>query len=181
MGALVAYTLTSAVAFVVARHAHGRPGFWVYMPVLALALTCHNALFPNLNAAAMVPVGHVAGTAAAVIGTVSTIVGALAGSAIDRAFDGTVNPFSTACLVAGGLSLLAVLMVARRGRPRPRGFFSRSAPSDVGDRQENPAHVSVQAPSTRRAASASATGRSSAVVTLMLRTSPGTAATANRP
>ena len=116
--AMVAYLLFATVALIIARSAGGRPGFWPYMSVLAVALACHNVLFPNLNAAAMVPVGHVAGTAAAIIGTVSTVFGALAGAAIDHAFDGTVNPFSGACVVAGVLSLAAVLWVARRGPPQ---------------------------------------------------------------
>lgn len=119
LGALVVYVGLSAVLLVISRSGGGRPGFWVYLPVLAVALACHNVMFPNLNAASMVPVGHVAGTAAAVIGTTSTVVGALVGAIIDHQFDGTVNPFSTACLVAGVLALAAVTLVARRQAPVP--------------------------------------------------------------
>ena len=43
--------------------------------------------------------GNVAGTAAAVIGTISTLGGALLGATIDRAFDGTIVPFATAGLL----------------------------------------------------------------------------------
>ena len=66
-------------------------------------------LFPNLNAAAMSPVGHVAGTAAAVYATVTTAAGAIVGARLDNAFDGTVNPFSLAFAVAGVISLVMVL------------------------------------------------------------------------
>lgn len=117
--ALVVYLGLATVLLVISRAADGRPGFWTYLPVLALALACHNVMFPNLNAASMVPVGHVAGTAAAVIGTTSTVVGALVGAVIDNRFDGTVNPFSLACLVAGVLALAAVALVARRQAPTP--------------------------------------------------------------
>ena len=49
---------------------------------------------PNSNTAAMMPLPHVAGTAAAVLGTVSTAGGALLGSVIDGRFDGTIEPFA---------------------------------------------------------------------------------------
>ncbi len=40
----------------------------------------HSLLVPNLNAIAMLPMGHIAGTASAVIGTISLAVGAFFGS-----------------------------------------------------------------------------------------------------
>jgi DHA1 family bicyclomycin/chloramphenicol resistance-like MFS transporter len=76
-------------------------------------LVGHNVLFPNLNSAAMIPVGHVAGTAAAVYATVTTAFGAIVGSWLDRAFDGTVNPFSLAFAVAGVVALAMVLGLRR--------------------------------------------------------------------
>jgi DHA1 family bicyclomycin/chloramphenicol resistance-like MFS transporter len=59
----------------------------------------------------MVPVGHVAGTAAAIYATVTTAAGAVVGARLDHAFDGTVNPFSLAFAVAGVLALAMVLAV----------------------------------------------------------------------
>ena len=59
----------------------------------------------------MVPVGHVAGTAAAVYATVTTAAGAVVGSRLDHAFDGTVNPFSLAFGIAGVVALGMVLAV----------------------------------------------------------------------
>ena len=56
---------------------------------------------PNLNSAAMMPMGHLAGTAAAVIGAISTLGGAAIGAGIDRAYDGTILPFALAGVLAG--------------------------------------------------------------------------------
>jgi MFS transporter, DHA1 family, multidrug resistance protein len=114
LGTFVACAVLSVVCLAIARAGAGRPSFWPYIVVLALLLAAYNVLFPNLNAAAMVPVGHVAGTAAAIIGTVSTVVGAIVGAVIDHAFDGTVNPFSTAWVIAAALSLVIVVGIARR-------------------------------------------------------------------
>jgi DHA1 family bicyclomycin/chloramphenicol resistance-like MFS transporter len=106
---LVAYTVAAVAMYSVSLSSGGHPAFWPYIVLLALVLVGHNVLFPNLNAAAMVPVGHVAGTAAAVYAAVTTAAGAIVGSWLDHAFDGTVNRFSLAFGVAGVVSLGMVL------------------------------------------------------------------------
>jgi MFS transporter, DHA1 family, multidrug resistance protein len=67
-------------------------------------------LFGNLTALAMKPLGHIAGMGAAVVGALSTLISALGGIAIGRAYDGTVLP-----LVAGfgGLALAALAVMSR--------------------------------------------------------------------
>ncbi|MGZ4723646.1 MAG: multidrug effflux MFS transporter [Ilumatobacteraceae bacterium] len=108
---LIAYTVAAVAMYSVSLDAGGHPAFWPYIVLLALVLVGHNVLFPNLNAAAMEPVGHVAGTAAAVYATVTTAAGAIVGSWLDHAFDGTVNRFSLAFGVAGVVSLGMVLVL----------------------------------------------------------------------
>ena len=66
----------------------------------------HALLIPNANALAMDPMGQVAGTAASVIGFVSTGGGAAIGAAIDRAFNGTVTPLAIGFLVSAAAALL---------------------------------------------------------------------------
>jgi len=113
--ALFGYTGCAVAMYAVSRSAGGRPDFWPFIVLLALVLVFYNVLFPNLNAAAMIPVGHVAGTAAAVYATVTTAAGAVVGERLDKAFDGTVNPFSLAFAVAGVVALGLVLAVRRTG------------------------------------------------------------------
>ncbi len=66
---------------------------------------CHGMLFGNLNALAMQPMGHIAGSAAAVIGTVVTAISATVGSLIGQAYDGTVLPLA---LGFAGFSVLTL-------------------------------------------------------------------------
>ncbi|WP_299612473.1 multidrug effflux MFS transporter [uncultured Tateyamaria sp.] len=54
----------------------------------------------NLNAIAMEPMGHIAGTAASVIGAVSTVLGAALASPVGLMFDGTPMPLVATVLVA---------------------------------------------------------------------------------
>jgi DHA1 family bicyclomycin/chloramphenicol resistance-like MFS transporter len=110
-GALLAYTAAAVAMYSLSLAADGRPSFWPFLILLSVVLVGHNVLFPNLNAAAMIPVGHVAGTAAAVYATVTTAAGAVVGSRLDRAFDGSVNPFGIAFAVAGVAALGMVLAV----------------------------------------------------------------------
>lgn len=102
-----------AVALVLAAVAlvtDGRPPLWAFVLLLGGLLPAMSVLLPNSNTAAMAPLPHVAGMASAVIGTISTAGGALLGSRIDVAFDGTVKPFAygVACfaVVAGGTIFL---------------------------------------------------------------------------
>lgn len=61
----------------------------------------------NLNAIAMEPMGHIAGMAASVIGSVSTVMGAVMASFVSMAFDPTpmalVSAILVGCIVACGL------------------------------------------------------------------------------
>jgi DHA1 family bicyclomycin/chloramphenicol resistance-like MFS transporter len=66
---------------------------------MAAVLFTAQMLIPNLNAAAMQPLAHVAGTGAAILGMVPGVVGSLIGTTIDRQFDGSVLPLSIAFAV----------------------------------------------------------------------------------
>jgi len=68
----------------------GQPPFALFMVTLVPVLMGHSLLVPNLNAMAMIPMGPVAGSAAAVIGTTVTLTGAVIGTTIDRLYDGTL-------------------------------------------------------------------------------------------
>jgi DHA1 family bicyclomycin/chloramphenicol resistance-like MFS transporter len=109
--AVVSYTVAAVAMYVLSRASDGHPSFWPFLILLSLVLVGYNVLLSNLNSAAMVPVGHVAGTAAAVYATVTTAGAAVVGQRFDKAFDGTVNPFSLAFAIAGILSLGMVLLL----------------------------------------------------------------------
>ena len=99
--ALVGYVTGSIVLLALALAADGRPGFWAFYSVLALTGGCYMLMVPNMNAIAMGPVGDIAGTAAAAIGSVSMGLGALLGSVVDANTTDTVTPLAVAFLLAG--------------------------------------------------------------------------------
>lgn len=113
--ALVVFILLGGGLTAFAVLTGGTPPMWWYLALLAATLGFYGLIFPNFNTIAMTPMGAVAGTAAAVIGTVSTAGGALIGAVLDRRFDGTVIPLTLGFFGLGVLCLGFVLW-AERGR-----------------------------------------------------------------
>lgn len=114
---LPAYVAAAAGLVAMTLAADGTPAFWVFVPSLGFILCMHALLIPNLNALAMEPMGRVAGTASALIGTAQLGGGALLGSFIDRAYDGTVTPLAVGLLLCAALALVVV----RWGAAAPSG------------------------------------------------------------
>lgn len=102
-------TVTAALLAVVGFTGGAHPNFWVFTLALCLVIPVAQGLTPTCNTIAMTPVPHVAGTASALISTVTTAGGALLGGIASSAFDGTVKPFGVFILVfvasAAGLIL----------------------------------------------------------------------------
>jgi DHA1 family bicyclomycin/chloramphenicol resistance-like MFS transporter len=114
-GVLIGYVVGSAGMVALAVATDGTPRFWIFVFGLAVMLSMHALLIPNFNTLAMNPMGKVAGTAAALIGTVSTALGAGLGAILDRLFDGTVLPFTLGFFGYGVIAAGFVLW-AERGR-----------------------------------------------------------------
>lgn len=112
--ATAAYLMASGALLAIALLNAGTPGFWLFIFGLVLVLTCQALLMPNINSAAMVPMGAIAGTASAIIGTLSLAGGAVIGTVIDRSFDGTITPMSIGFVVCG-LGAWVFTRVAMRG------------------------------------------------------------------
>ncbi len=107
-----------AVAFVtVTVLFDGVPPLWLLFAVMVPMFFCLGTLFGNLNGLAMQPMGHIAGSAAAVIGAASTTISTVLGSFVGQSFDGTVLPLALGFAVFGGLSLIFCLW-AEGGRSR---------------------------------------------------------------
>ncbi len=126
---LLLYVAWSIVLWAVTAAAGGLPEFWVFFFGLAILAGMHAMLIPNFNTISMWPMGHIAGTASAVIGTIPVAGGAILGAAIDRLYTDTITPLVIAFAVLGGISFLFVLY-ADRGR-----LFARS---DEAGPQERP-------------------------------------------
>lgn len=88
------------VLLVVALATSGKPPFMLFTVLLGAVLFFQQMLIPNLNAAAMRPLGEVAGIAAALLGMIPGVVGAIIGGLIDRQFDGTIRPLAIGFVVS---------------------------------------------------------------------------------
>jgi DHA1 family bicyclomycin/chloramphenicol resistance-like MFS transporter len=125
----IAAVLVAACAYVVVAASlllalvlvtDGEPPLWAFLLGLAVLLPGAMILIPNANTAAMAPLGRVAGMGAALLGFVSTAVGAVLGSFIDSAFDGTVQPFGAFAFAYVLLAVTAFVGIAGVRRA-PRG------------------------------------------------------------
>ena len=83
-----------AVLVAVSFTGGGVPNFWLFTIVLTLVLPTAQGTTPNANTIAMAPVPHVAGTASAVMATVTIAGGSVLGTIASEAFDGTVRPYA---------------------------------------------------------------------------------------
>jgi DHA1 family bicyclomycin/chloramphenicol resistance-like MFS transporter len=97
----------SAVFLAVAIAYAGHPPLWTLGLFLFCTFFCCGILFGNYNAMAMEPVGHIAGMAAAISGTLSTLVALSFGTWFGQQYDGTVMPLAYAFL---SMSVLAMLV-----------------------------------------------------------------------
>jgi DHA1 family bicyclomycin/chloramphenicol resistance-like MFS transporter len=105
---------------IVAVVTNGRPPLLLFSISMAVLLPAVAVIMPNANTAAMLPLPHVAGTAAAILGTVSTAGGALLGSVLDGRFDGTIGPFAQGVLVFGLIAAASIFVLGLRGAPGRR-------------------------------------------------------------
>jgi len=78
-------------------------------------MMCFGFVGANFNAMAMEPLGKIAGTAASVIGFITTLGGALLGHFMGQLFDGTTEPLGLAFAIYG-LAAIACVLFAEKGR-----------------------------------------------------------------
>jgi DHA1 family bicyclomycin/chloramphenicol resistance-like MFS transporter len=67
----------------------------------------------NLNALALEPLGHIAGTAASLMGALATVGGAIGGALIGQLYDGTAVPVAICIGVAQGLAAMVMIRMPR--------------------------------------------------------------------
>lgn len=91
----------------------GAAGFWVFLAFMIMQYLAIGFQFGNLNALALEPMGHVAGMAASVMGSVSTVVAALIATPVALVHDGTPLPITVAVLVCTLLALGCMALAHR--------------------------------------------------------------------
>jgi DHA1 family bicyclomycin/chloramphenicol resistance-like MFS transporter len=92
----------SILFFGIACGLEGHPPLWALMSYFLPSFFCLGVIFGNLNALAMMPLGHIAGVGAAVVGSVSTFLSVPFGILIGRGYNGTILP------LVGGFAILGI-------------------------------------------------------------------------
>jgi DHA1 family bicyclomycin/chloramphenicol resistance-like MFS transporter len=126
---LVTLVGMTAIVLAVALATDGVPAPALFLPLLALLLANQAVLVPNLNSAAMQPVGTIAGTASALLGALTIFGGSLIGARVDQAFDGTIQPLAVGFFVA---SLVALACFTLAHHLHQAAEPAVTAPSAVG-------------------------------------------------
>jgi DHA1 family bicyclomycin/chloramphenicol resistance-like MFS transporter len=88
--------LLAALAF------HGHPPLWLLMACMLVCFFCNGILFGNYNARALEPMGHIAGVAAAIAGSLANAVAIGFGTPMGLAYDGSVLP------LIGGFAIASI-------------------------------------------------------------------------
>ena len=110
--ALIGFTLISA------GHAGliltGMDNVWTFMVLLSAAMMLMGLIAANFNALAMEPVGHIAGTASALYGFGTGVIGAIIGMILGQLYNDTALP-----LIGGqtltGLAAFAIVYITENG------------------------------------------------------------------
>lgn len=110
---LVVYMGAASVFLAVAVATGGRPPFAVFFVLTTALIVGHVVNGALLNSLAMEDVGHVAGTASAIIGTVTIVGGSFLGSFVDRAIGESIVPFALGFFVFGSLIVVFVTLARR--------------------------------------------------------------------
>lgn len=118
LGTSSAFIVASGLMVLLAVTNDGVPAFFLFAPTLLLALMSIQIMMINANTAAMIPLGRVAGSGAALLGMVPMVVGSLIGALIDRQFNGTITPLSFAFLGSSLLTFGAIRYAARTAPDR---------------------------------------------------------------
>jgi MFS transporter, DHA1 family, multidrug resistance protein len=87
--------------------------FAIFFAFGLASLFCVGLLYGNLNALAMEPMGHIAGTAAAIIAAVSNVVSLTFGTLIGQLYNGTLMPVALGFATLGSAALWLVLRADR--------------------------------------------------------------------
>ena len=100
----------------------GHPPLWMFVGCCLVLFFPFGILFGNLNAIAMEPLGHVAGTAASVVGSFSTLIAITLGFLIGHAYDGTLYSLAIGWFVLSTVAKLLILGVRSHWAENPGGL-----------------------------------------------------------
>lgn len=86
------------------------------MGYLSVVFFCLGILFGNFNAMAVQPLGHIAGVANSVIGSIQTLLSVAIGGAIGQYYDGTAEPMILGFALCGFTTLAIVVYTQKKNK-----------------------------------------------------------------
>ena len=104
--ALILMFSTAGLLSVLSMWYSGVPPFWLFMTLGIAMFACLGMVFGNINALAMEPLGKVAGLAAAMISSASSLVAIVAATLMGQFYHFTVTPLAFGFLIFSGLGYL---------------------------------------------------------------------------
>jgi DHA1 family bicyclomycin/chloramphenicol resistance-like MFS transporter len=113
MLALLAKVLVSLVALPAAMAFDGVPPLAPFVAYQVVSFFFIGMLFANFNSLAMEPMGHIAGSASAVIASMMTFMSLLFGGLVGQAYDGTVVPMIAGFVVLGSVCLAVMIWIEK--------------------------------------------------------------------
>jgi len=106
--ALLFISAFSAAFFLLVLQQQGDPPLPALMVYLFVTFFSTGILFGNLNALAMETLGSIAGIGAGIVGSLSTFISLIIGTAIGQNYDGTLRPLTAGFLILSLASLGAM-------------------------------------------------------------------------
>jgi MFS transporter, DHA1 family, multidrug resistance protein len=94
----------------------GKPAYLFYGLCMGAFLGVQTLIFPNANSLALQPLGHVAGLASGLIGTVSTVFGAGIGVIVNQSHNYGTTALSIGILAMSSVTLIVTQIVIREAR-----------------------------------------------------------------
>lgn len=116
--ALLGFTATSLLTVAIASN--GTLSVELFIAIQSLAMFFFGFIGPNFNTMAMEPLGRVAGAGSAVIGFVTTLIGALLGAGVGKLYDGTELPLIYGVALFSVMGLICVLITENGRLFRPQ-------------------------------------------------------------
>ncbi len=105
---LIGFAVLAACGVVAALAWQGKPPLLVFAGLLTATQFLMCLTMPNFNAIGMEPLGSIAGTASAVSGVITTLLGTAIGMFVGTLFDGTVLPLCLTYFACATAALVAV-------------------------------------------------------------------------
>ncbi|MDL2405703.1 multidrug effflux MFS transporter [Rhizobium calliandrae] len=111
--AMIIFTVLGALGYVTGSA--GLPSFLFTYVLISVMLMMFAVITTNFMAISLEPMGHLAGTAAAITSSVSTTGGVVLGGIVGQMFDGTAQPLIAGFTIFGALTIAATLW-AEKGK-----------------------------------------------------------------